>query len=515
MRIVAQLFIEMLVLTSIAAVLALVAVTFILSVFEQAMLRSLGRLPFWVDFGVSLNSVSFAASLALASAFATGLLPALKSTANFARPGLSALDPRNRIRLGALWTTLAIAQIAFSFAALPTAIEMAWGTLRPHTLGPGFDPDEYLSARVRIDSDTGTDSDTDGDSAPSTAVHTRFEAALGQLVTALERDRRVGSRVTQPTLLPGQGGQGAWHRMSVENRGEEDRLRTINIGLPLARRVHIDDAYFETLGSSLLAGRRFDASEYRSDARTVIVNSGFTAEFFAGENPLGRRVRYLHSPGLQRAGAPQDETWYEIVGVTADRPAHAEGPTVFHPIDPPATLARHVMFRNGPDAASLRAELPTIVANIDPELEVATIRSLAELYDEQALGNYVGGFSLIIGALAVLLLSAAGLYALMSFTVNQRRREIGIRLALGARPRRLLSGIFGTALWQASIGAGLGMLVALLIEYYIPARRLGGWDLPGILPGAALLMILVGLGAAYGPARRTLAVSPSDTLKEE
>lgn len=511
-RIVAQLFIEMLVLTAIAASLALVAVSFLLSVFEQNMLQNLERLPFWIDFDLSLDTVAFAATLALLSAIATGLLPALKSTANFARPGLSALDPRNRIRLGALWTTLAVAQIAFSFAALPTAVELAWGTLRPQALGPGFAAGDYLTVRLNMDLEP-----TDEAAQPETARE-RFQLARGALIDSLERDPRVGSKVAELTLLPGQGGRGAWHRVMVEipDAGvPQVGGPAIEIGAPLGRRVDIDESYFETLESTLLAGRYFDASEYRDDSRSVIVNGAFTQEFFAEENPLGRRVRYLYSPQLQGTDAPLDETWYEIVGVAEDRPAHAEGPTVFHPADPGGPPARYLLLRSGPEVASLRAQLPELASGIDPLLEVADIRTLEELYAEQAFGNYVGGFSLIVGSLAVLLLSAAGLYALMSFTVNQRQREIGIRLALGARPRRLLAGVFRTALWQTTIGAVLGLLIALLIEYYIPARRLGGWDLPGILPSAAALMIIVGLAAAWGPARRTLAVSPSITLKEE
>ena len=162
----------------------------------------------------------------------------------------------------------------------------------------------------------------------------------------------------------------------------------------------------------------------------------------------------------------------------------------------------------------LRAQLPAIAESVDPALEAVRIETLAELYTDQAIGNYIGGFSLIVGSLAVLMLSAAGLYALMSFTVNQRKREIGIRLALGARPHGLLAGIFKTALRQTMIGASLGIVIAVLIEYYIPSRRLGGWDMPGIVPGAVAVMLLVGVIAAWGPARRTLAVSPSDTLKQ-
>ena len=140
--------------------------------------------------------------------------------------------------------------------------------------------------------------------------------------------------------------------------------------------------------------------------------------------------------------------------------------------------------------------------------------TLQEIYDGQAFGNYVGGFALIAGSLSVLLLAAAGTYALMSFTVNHRRREIAIRLALGARPRSLLGGIFRRAIRQMSAGAALGLIVALLVQHYIPVDRLGGLEVPGVLPGAIAFLVAVGLMASAGPARRALSADPSEVLRD-
>ena len=126
----------------------------------------------------------------------------------------------------------------------------------------------------------------------------------------------------------------------------------------------------------------------------------------------------------------------------------------------------------------------------------------------------MGAFALAAVTLSVLLLSAAGMYALMSFTVSQGRREIGIRSALGAQPRRLLAAIFGRALGQVGAGALGGVLAALLLGYYLPIEEMGGWDVPGVLPAAAALMIAVGLLAAVGPARRGLRIEPTEALRD-
>jgi putative ABC transport system permease protein len=115
--------------------------------------------------------------------------------------------------------------------------------------------------------------------------------------------------------------------------------------------------------------------------------------------------------------------------------------------------------------------------------------------------------------LSVLLLSAAGIHALMAFTVARRRKEIGIRAALGARPHRLLASIFSRALAQLSIGLSIGIGAAFLLNNLV--ENLTGGKEAVIVPAAAALMMLVGLLAALGPARRGLRIHPMDALREK
>ena len=115
----------------------------------------------------------------------------------------------------------------------------------------------------------------------------------------------------------------------------------------------------------------------------------------------------------------------------------------------------------------------------------------------------------------MLLLSAAGLYALMAFTVAQRRREIGIRSALGAQPGHLVAAVFRRAFWQIGAGSAAGMLAAYLVGRYVPIEQIGGLPIPGILPGAAAFMLLVGVLASLGPARRGLRIDPTEALRSE
>jgi putative ABC transport system permease protein len=226
-------------------------------------------------------------------------------------------------------------------------------------------------------------------------------------------------------------------------------------------------------------------------------------------NPLGRRVRYV-STG---AGPAESAPWYEIVGVVDDLFATTFNGTMYHPVAPGQMHPASLVLRVGPDVGGVAGRLREMTAALNLSLRVDRIRSMDEIFREQQEGNYLGASALAAVTLSVLLLSAAGMYALMSFTVNQRRREIGIRSALGAQPRRLLAGIFKRALRQLGVGAAVGVLLALLLDRYMPVEQMGGLNVPGIIPAAAAFMMIVGLLAANGPARRGLRVQPTEALR--
>jgi hypothetical protein len=150
-RIVRQLFIESLVLTAAAAGVALLILRVVSVVVAGRLQQIPGGPPFWMTFGVSYRTLLFVAGLALAGAAVSGLVPALQATGRLARLGAGALAGRTSLRLGATWTTLVIAQVAFSVAVLPLAAELAWGTLRTSAVGPGFAAEEFATARVALE----------------------------------------------------------------------------------------------------------------------------------------------------------------------------------------------------------------------------------------------------------------------------------------------------------------------------------------------------------------------------
>lgn len=525
-RIVAQLFVEMLVLSAAAAAVALAGVRLVAYYVETMLLRQLVALPFWVDIRLSPNTIAFAAVLAVAAALLTGLVPALRATKRFARPGLSALESRNRARLGVFWTALIVAQVAFSFAALPVATELAWGVLRAHLLGPGFPAEQYLSAQLSLDSETPSSetpsrdvptsdapsSDVPSGDAPSSDSGERQAARFARAEQELFERLRTDPAVTAgPTLVSAVPGDAPWVRIEVEGQpGEAGPSMPAN---PLARWMLVDAAYFDTFDARPLAGRLLAPGEFVTPSTSVLVSERFVERTLGGATPLGLRLRHVPR-GAPADAAASDETWYDIVGVVPDVPAHAYRGTVYVPLAAATTRSARIVMRVAPGSSDFGHRLSAMAAATDPPLRLSELRSLDGIYAGQALANYIGGFALIAGTLSVLLLAAAGTYALMSFTVHDRRREIGIRVALGAPKGRLLRAVLRRALRQMLIGALVGVSLAAFIEQKLPAESFGGIDLPGVLPAGTALVILVGLFATLGPARRALRIDPTVALRD-
>jgi ABC-type antimicrobial peptide transport system permease subunit len=159
-------------------------------------------------------------------------------------------------------------------------------------------------------------------------------------------------------------------------------------------------------------------------------------------------------------------------------------------------------------------KLQELTASVDPTIRLEDVSSVVEQWGHDTRAFWMLAMAIVATTASVLLLSAAGIYAMMSFTVTRRWREIGIRVALGADARRLLMGIFGRAGAQIAAGVGAGLLVAGIVEFMTPGGNLGGKGLV-LFPAVVVVMFVVGLVAAIGPARRGLAVQPTEALRNE
>ena len=502
-RIVSQLFIEMLVLAAGAAGVALVVVRLV-GEYLQSIISLANGFPFWLDLGdMSFRTVLFAAGLAVFAAAIAGVVPALQSTGRLRHSGLRALGGYTGMRLGATWTVLVVVQVALSIAVLPVATELAWGTLRSSILGPGFAASEFLTARLVLDRETPGGASV-VDTRPFAA---RFAGLQGELARRLETEFGM-SALTVSAALPG-AEPSAVIDIDGVNGLQPPSGGPIDLSDISVFRNQVDAAFFDVFDVPLLAGRMFGTGDFEPGRDAVIINRAF-AEQIIGDGPLGRRIRYRSIDEVPTEPAP----WHEVVGIVDDLPANTYRRRIYHPMAPGQTHPVSLALRIGPTSAAAGSRLLTVASTLDPILRVGEISTLDEVYRRSQQGNNLAAYLLAAVTLSVLLLSAAGMYALMSFTVARRRREIGIRSALGAQPSRLLAGIFRRALAQVAFGAGTGLLTATFLSFYLPIEEMGGWGVPGVLPGAAIFMIVVGLLSAVGPARRGLRINPTEALRD-
>lgn len=516
-RIVGQLLVEALVLATVAAGVGLLVGRQLVWQAQGIMEGVSGTsLPFWMDFSISFDTVLFVAGLAVVAALMAGGVPALRATGRGKQSGLHALGNRTAPRLGMTWTALVVLQVALSLTALPSAVEMSWGNLRPGILGPGFAAERYLTAQLAMDQETSQAAGVDIDERPLAA---RFRDIQTEIVRQLESQPGIVG-VTLSANVP--GGEEPYANVEVEEAGG------VRSDVDPASFNQVDDAFFIVYGVRLLTGRAFEAGEFEAGRNVVIVSRTFVERLGGDGNPLGRRVRYA---SRSRGGSVAEPgPWYEIVGVVDDFPANKPRSRVYHPMGSrvatgsetgaeeerirPVSLALHA-GTGGPDSsANMAGKLREVAATVDPALRVERFRFLDGVLGQQEANNSMVAYALAVVMGIVVLFSVAGIYTLMAFTVSQRRREIGIRSALGAQPSRLILGIFRSALGPVVTGAALGGLAAILLDFYLPIDQMGGRNVPGILPGAVAFIILVGLLALAGPALRALHVDPTEALRD-
>jgi predicted permease len=482
-RIVMQLFVEVLVLAAGAGIAGLLLARQFSGTLAGMVMPAMGRLPFWMDFEPSVATVLCVASLSVLAAGIAGAAPAFRVTGRWRREGFVGLGHRSTgAHLGKTWMALLATQVALSMAILPSAMEMLWGVFRPTILGPGLPVEEFLTASLVMEGDT-----------------SRFDSLRIEAVRRLTSEAGVsGVTVSAVPLFEEPNAE-------IDVEGSEGRDAE-------ARFNSVDDKFFEVFGARFLAGRSFDAGDFGPGRTTVIVNRSFATEVmgppsaglrWTSANVLGRRVRYRDR---------ESPAQHEIIGVVEDFPRGNDDPTMFHPMTgAPRQVSLTIRAPAGIGPAARR--LRDVVSGLDPQLRVGGLETLDEMYWQRRSFDHM--FGLMLGAVTVivLLFSMAGMYTLMAFIVAQRWREIGVRAALGAQPRRLLLGIFGRAAVPLLIGAMAGCAIAVRLLTTLPIAEAGGRSIPGIVPASAALMIVVGLLAVAGPARRAIRIDPAEALR--
>lgn len=419
--------------------------------------------PFWWDPALSPATLVYAATLALVGAVMVGVVPDLKATGGALQPRLgTAAAGANELRFGGMWTVIIVLQVALSVAFLPLAVSQAGAAFQGQEV-TAFPAERYLTAQLGRDAAV----------PPRTAEEEEaFEAAAYAPFQEVRERVAAGPAVEGVALASGLSGMN--HVLTpVEFVGDD-------AASPVAGRVRVllvDPAYLELMGASVVAGRPLGSADLAPGGRSAVVNVAFAERFLGGRNAVGGRFRFPEREGeASVVTTPAAGTSLEVVGVVQDPGIDLFGPGAHPAIHAPLDLApvtpRAVGLVGMPQGERLAAWVFMVVAGM------------------------------------VLMLSVAGISALMSFTVTRRTREIAIRAAVGARQGQIVGIVFRRAFLQLLAGVALGGVVA------VPVISDGIADNgPRTLILVATLLLGAGLAACLVPVRRELAIQPAAAMK--
>jgi putative ABC transport system permease protein len=448
----------------------------------------------WYTIHLNGRALAFSMGLAVAAGLVSGLAPALEA---LRMNLLEQLKSGSRTETGGakshrLRNFFATAQIALAVALVIGSALMCKGMWSTLQFANVYKPKQVLTFNVTLPTMRY------GDAVKQAAW---YKASL-EALQALPGVKQAAST----TMLP--YGDGGWvDDFRIENRpltpGKFDS----------AVRVSISPGFFSAFHIGMVSGRGFNDSDGLTTDPVVVVSRKFAQRYFPGENPLGHRIQ-------MNAASDSHEPWMRIVGVSEDAAYQwvEQTPQPAMYIDalqsPPAGTG-YVLMTDGNPAALAPAVRKTLAA-IDATLPLDTLETYAENIVEQTTGLLYATAMLGIDAAIALLLAAIGIYGVMANLVEERRREIGVRLALGARREDVLRMILRRAAWLTGIGTAVGVVMALLMGRGIASLLLGVHPSDPAVFGSIVVSIgLIALISSWIPARRAAGVDPMEALRDE
>jgi macrolide transport system ATP-binding/permease protein len=505
-RIVRQLLTESVLIALAGGVLGLLLAWWALSVLYPLLLA---QVPIPVTFRVSLalnlapdyRVFGFALLMALLAGVTAGLAPAWQAS----RPDLtSAIKGEGSVfgehlSQSRLRNALIVTQLAFSLVLLVSAGLLVRNLQKLQTVDTG-----YETARLfTIEADFGL-------TRPELLGQTEaLRQQLEQRLRALP-DVQAVSRTSHAPL------EGGAQRAFVTLPGHGDAQN-----MPRARFARVSSTHLATLGVPLLHGRNFTEQEAASGARVAVISAATVRQYWPQFNDLSQAIGQHLSVQTEFDEAPNPAAFpvYQVIGVTRDLLTGVifspDGPFIHLPFQPGKSGDEYLLVRTRSDASRVMATIYAETAALNPNATVA-LRATAENVDMQNMPFRVAAKLALVLGLIALALAAIGLYGVMSFVVAQRTREIGVRVALGAQPRSILTLFIkqGMRLIAVSIvlgllgGAGIARLLALILVDLSP------FD-PLTFGGVSLCLTLVALLATYLPARRATRVDPMIALRHD
>jgi predicted permease len=437
----------------------------------------------------------FTMGISVGAAILFGLAPAWRATRIATHAGLresgGATANRHKLRMD---KTLVIGQIALSAALLMGTGLFAHTLFNLDRIPLGFESNHVLLFRLNLPRARYSD-----------AQMTAFSQQLEEKLASLPGVRSVAA---SNIGVIGDGHSGAAFQVVGRAKGTGPApVQTNGVGTD----------FFETLGIPILQGRAFNREDTATSPKVAVVNRTLAEKFFPGENPVGKIFETDVETDSENVEIP-----IQIVGMAADtRYADLRSET------PPTFYVPYVQKLNGPsrmmveirtlaDPSSVLPEVRRTVESLDRDLPVIDVRTMKDqvrstLADERALAQLAGGFSVL-----AVVLASIGIYGMMSYAVNTRTGEIGLRIALGARTSQVLSRILREAFWLTGAGIVAGVMAALWLAQLIRVMLygIGSADALSIASTAALLM-LVSLLAALAPARRASRIDPIRALRHD
>jgi len=498
LRIVRQLLVESILLGAIGGLLGLGLTAVGVRLFDAAVAGT-GK-PYWIIFSIDSTVFGYLAGLCVLAGVLFGLAPAL----HVSRTNINGiLKEGGRGTTGGRrerWVSsvMVVVELALTIVLLAGAGLMIRSFLQLYASDRGFRTEGLMGMRVQLSGTT---------YASAEARRLFFE----RLEPKLETIPGAQAAALTTSVPPFPASRRPFEVEGGPVRGPEETP-------PEIAAVSISPRFFEVLGVNVLRGRAFHDMDGSPGSETAIINERLAAQYFAGEDPLGRRIRFVPRTPPSAAAPPPTEPWRTIVGIS---------PTLRHnpPQDAEPRAAVYVPFRldssvmllvrGSGDPGTIMQAVRREVQAIDRDQPVLTIQTLDQMLANSMWPYRVFGSLFAIFAAIGLLLSAVGLYGVMAYGVSQRTPEIGIRMALGAGSGQVSWLFLRRGLVQLALGLGLGLGGALLLSGAIESLlvRVPPRD-PLTLAVITLLLTLVGVAACVIPARRATRVDPLVALRD-
>jgi len=493
-RLVRQFATEGLVLVGIGGALGIVCAGWLMQVLAKLIPADvMGRMPYLQGLGFNFRVAACAFAIAVFSTVLFSLIPTWRLSCSSLRSGLT---EGSRGSSGNSWrrlgSNLVVVELAIAMVLLVSAGLLGKSLYRLLHVSLGFQPDHL--ATLRIDAPD----DVYGNDEHSIGLERRVIAEIGNLPGV----QSVG--VSHLGIPMDGNGNTTWFRVlgrPWHGEHSESAERDVSAG------------YFTTLHAKLVRGRYFDETEDVSKPSVAIINQALAKQFFSAvEDPIGKQL----------ASTTVVAKPVEIVGIIEDIKEGsldiATPPVLYIPFNQSPNDGFSVVVRTSQPERSLLPSLAATIHRIDRNIAVTGEATMMERINRTSTAYLHQSSAWLVGVFAVLalLLSAIGLYGVVSYSVSQRTRELGIRLALGAQPRAVYQLVMKEAGWLAVAGIAIGLACAVAAAALIRGLLFGvrSWDVSTLI-AVAVVLGASALLASYVPARRAASLDPVDVLRSE